>query len=398
MLLFIFVKMTENNREYIQKRLNKMLENRIDSDKVCIVIYLYFQLNNKIIREIIQETLEALSDLSTYFGENTLQSRRNLRSQIEKRSLTINQKFLSAFGDVKNSLDVLLDDISSMTNLVNQMKSNLKNTQAQTSELIQQTNQLQSESNKLVFQSEISKAFLDRFQLTETEHKLLYSKERDNTVTQEFFTLLDRIHEIHSDCKILLQSGYQTVALDIMEEMTLHQECALEKLYRWTQNHCRSLDSNEMGPLLIQSMNRLQDRPVLFKYVIDEFSTTRRALLVRNFIDALTVGGPNGNPKPIELHAHDPKRYIGDMFAWLHQAIPSERENLLLLLKSCDKNDITDQIQNALINITDGLCHPLKVRIETILNSEIQPTVLYAVGNLTRFYRNIIQNVSVIIY
>ena len=32
----------------------------------------------------------------------------------------------------------------------------------------------------------------------------------------------------------------------------------------------------------------------------------RRTLLVRRFITALTQGGPQGNPRPIELHAHDP--------------------------------------------------------------------------------------------
>lgn len=88
--------------------------------------------------------------------------------------------------------------------------------------------------------------------------------------------------------------------------------------------------------MVIEAMFRLQERPVLFKYVIDEYSTNRRAVLVKNFIDALTTGGV-GN-KPIEMHAHDPKRYIGDIFAWLHQAIHSERENLMMLCKSCDKN------------------------------------------------------------
>lgn len=52
-----------------------------------------------------QEALEALSDLSTFFTENTLQSRRNLRSKIEKRSLTINENFLLAFKEVKTTLD-----------------------------------------------------------------------------------------------------------------------------------------------------------------------------------------------------------------------------------------------------------------------------------------------------
>lgn len=24
-------------------------------------------------------------------------------------------------------------------------------------------------------------------------------------------------------------------------------------------------------------------------------------------------------PRPIEMHAHDPRRYVGDMLAWVHQ-------------------------------------------------------------------------------
>lgn len=68
-----------------------------------------------------------------------------------------------------------------------------------------------------------------------------------------------------------------------------------------------------------------------------EYCTSRRAVLVRFFLDALTKGGPGGSPSPIEMHAHDVKRYVGDMLAWLHQAIPLERENLNILLKSVDK-------------------------------------------------------------
>lgn len=37
------------------------------------------------------------------------------------------------------------------------------------------------------------------------------------------------------------------------------------------------------------------------------------------------------------MHAHDHKRYVGDMLAWLHQAIPIEKENILILVKDCDK-------------------------------------------------------------
>ena len=37
------------------------------------------------------------------------------------------------------------------------------------------------------------------------------------------------------------------------------------------------------------------------------------------FVTALTRGGPGGMPRPIEVQAHDPRRYVGDMLAWVHQ-------------------------------------------------------------------------------
>jgi len=54
----------------LSRRLHKILETRLENDK---------------------ETLEAVKELSTFFTENTLQARRNLRSKIEKRSLAINE-------------------------------------------------------------------------------------------------------------------------------------------------------------------------------------------------------------------------------------------------------------------------------------------------------------------
>lgn len=71
--------------------------------------------------------------------------------------------------------------------------------------------------------------------------------------------------------------------------------------------------------------------------MLDEYGSGRRAALVRFFIDALTKGGPGITLKPIEMHADDPKRYVGDMLAWLHQRVPTEKESLVTLLKACSK-------------------------------------------------------------
>lgn len=66
--------------------------------------------------------------------------------------------------------------------------------------------------------------------------------------------------------------------------------------------------------------------------IVDEIAMIRRNLLSKAFTDALTRGGPGGFPRPIEMHAHDPLRYVGDMLAWVHQSLASEREMLVTLL------------------------------------------------------------------
>ena len=61
---------------------------------------------------------------------------------------------------------------------------------------------------------------------------------------------------------------------------------------------------------------------------IQEIANTRREALTHAFIQALVRGGPNGIPRPIDIHAADPMRYLGDMLAWVHQAHASEIELL----------------------------------------------------------------------
>ncbi len=52
-----------------------------------------------------------------------------------------------------------------------------------------------------------------------------------------------------------------------------------------------------------------KEKEVLFNYVVEEYISSRRQHLVRMFLDALTVGGPGGTPRPIEMHAHEPTRW-----------------------------------------------------------------------------------------
>ncbi|XP_018369908.1 PREDICTED: conserved oligomeric Golgi complex subunit 6 isoform X2 [Trachymyrmex cornetzi] len=365
--------MSEKNiNSALVRRVNKLLESRVEHDK---------------------DTLEALKELSTFFTENTLNSRRNLRSKIERRSLAINEEFLATFREVKASLDDVYQNVLAMNTSVQSMTNRLQATKAQTSQLIEQTSKLQSESQILTMQQEVASAFIRNFQLTPSELTVLHGSARESPITEEFFSVVSKVQDIHGKCRVLMQSGYQTLALDIMQRMTLLQESALERLYRWTQTQCKNIENERLAPLLIKAMSKLQDRPVLFKYILDEYCTARRTALVGSFIEALTLGESFGTPNPIEMHANDPKRYVGDMLAWLHQVIPVEKENILILVKGCDKTDVSDQVKQALSNITEGLCHSLKSRIEHVISTEAPATVLYSITTLIRFYRAITEQV-----
>ncbi|XP_011494855.1 PREDICTED: conserved oligomeric Golgi complex subunit 6 [Ceratosolen solmsi marchali] len=344
-----------------------------------------------------KDTIEALRELSTFYKENTTNDRHNLRSKIEKRNLSINEEILTAFKDVKSILDNMHKDVVGMSECVQSMTNRLQTTKSQTTQLIEQASKLQYEKNKLIMQQEIVSAFIRTFQLTGDELVILHGSSRKTPINDDFFTVIDRVQVIHSKCRILMQSGHQTLALDIMQRMTILQEAGLERLYRWTQTHCRHIENDKLVSLLTKAMNKLQERPILFKYVIDEYCTSRRSVLVSSFIDVLTLGkGYSNDSNPIEMHAHDPKRYVGDILAWLHQAISLEKENFLILLSHCNKSAISEQISESLSNITEGLCHPLKSRIEHIVAVEAPSTVLYSVTMLIRFYqltlKTVIQN------
>lgn len=190
-------------------------------------------------------------------------------------------------------------------------------------------------------------------------------------------------------------------------------------VYRWVQAECRSLGDNdtpEVSDLLKAAAQSLKDRPVLFKYCAEEVANTRHNALFRRFITALTRGGPGGMPRPIEVHAHDPLRYVGDMLGWIHQALASERE-LAMALFSTEQNSgttsrrfsneasnmgsswraaskeynredlkVESDMGYVLDRVFEGVCRPFKVRVDQVLHSQPSLLLAYKLNNLLEFY------------
>ena len=82
-------------------------------------------------------------------------------------------------------------------------------------------------------EEEIAVQMLQELQLNSCE--LAQLRGSGLPITADFFAALEKAQRIHQKCKQILQSGHQTTIFEIMEQMALYQETALERLYRWTQ-------------------------------------------------------------------------------------------------------------------------------------------------------------------
>ncbi|CAG8701845.1 12672_t:CDS:10, partial [Acaulospora morrowiae] len=333
----------------ISQKVSRLLTNSIDDTKM-------------------KTSLEALSE---FYTVNSIEERRNLRRNIGQKAIETNGVFLEIFGKVIKQLEVIESEIKEMNTFCDEVSKSLDSANRQTSLLLEQSDNLKSQRETCKTRKILIDAFLERFTLSEKEVSLLSSPEAE--ITPEFFEALKHLQRIHRDCESLLITENQRAGLEIMERMNSYKETAFDKLYRWTQKESRDLghEVQEIPVALRYALKALKQRPVLFQSCLEELVHVRRNAITRLFIEALTRGGPGGTPRPIEMLAHDPLRYVGDMLAWVHQNVASEKEYLEGLFEpkkqevetndkevTWESDDII--IQDLLDRNLDGTCRSLK--------------------------------------
>jgi hypothetical protein len=179
---------------------------------------------------------------------------------------------------------------------------------------------------------EILGAIESYFIMTDDEIESLTSTMRP--VDTSFFSHLQKARRITLGCDILLGFESQTLGLELIDRTSVHVNMAFQKLYKWVQQEFKALnlDNPHVNPSMRQALRVLAERPSLFQNCLDLFATSRERYLSETFHCALTGITPQGaedaSIRPIDLTAHDPLRYVGDMFAWVHSATVGEREAL----------------------------------------------------------------------
>lgn len=241
-------------------------------------------------------------------------------------------------------------------------------------------------------------------------------------VDDRFFESLAKAKKISKDCEVLLGLEKQTLGLELMEQTSKSMNMGFQKLYKWIQREFKTLnlENPQMNPSIRRALRVLAERPSLFQNCLDFFAEARERILSDSFYVALTGASSSGSAedpsvKPIDMTAHDPLRYVGDMLAWIHSATVSEREALEVLfvaegeelakgLKSgrdaevwrllADEDDDEAADFNALKALSDlvdrdvsGAARVLRQRVEQVIQSNEEIIPAYKLANLISFYR-----------
>ena len=365
---------------------------------------------------------QSLRAVSKYIprGCNTLEARRRLQASLEEKSLSRSKELLTQFDKLAGVLDQVEGELGSLDDSVQKTTAALAKVRQTTSTLLQQAVELKSKRSVYAEKRRIVTELLSQFQLTPEQEKALAG---GIDISEHFFGAIERIAEIKTQCRALLQT-HQQVGLEIVESLAKRQESAFTKLFRWLQRKIagQSDTSAHASDLtFIRGLNLLRRRPAYFSLISEAMSSARKTQLVKNFLAALCRGGPNGHPRPIEIHAGDPLRYVSDILAWIHQAVATERDFLDSIFvpralgprrdekgpsgegrargdektppspdgrQEKDNDDALFRTQAvvAVSQIFEGVSRPLQVRLEQAIVFQPKPVLSYKITSVIHFY------------
>jgi hypothetical protein len=304
--------------------------------------------------------------------------------------------------------------ISSLNNYCADMRNHIAAANKETGPVLEEATSLMNQRKQVESKQHILQAFNSHFLVSDEEATVLTSTAEP--VNEEFFQVLTRVKKIHHDCQVLLGTEDQRLGLEVLEQSSKQLNAAFQKLYRWIQREFKTLDleNPQISASVRRSLRVLAERPTLFQSCLDSFAEARESILSDSFHSALTGSASEVEhiaTKPIEFHAHDPLRYIGDMLAWVHSTTVSEREALENLFIS-DGDEIKRSIQEGLesepwlrgeeAEIFDGrkalnslvsrdltsVARVLRQRTEQVVQSHDDATLAYKIANLIGFYKS----------
>ncbi|KAF2426189.1 oligomeric Golgi complex subunit 6 [Tothia fuscella] len=359
---------------------------------------------------------DALETLDKRGFQNTQESRRNLRLDLQQEVIQCNGEIVRDFGQVAQQLKRIGAVVDSLNKCCDDMRTHISASKREVGPVLEEANSLMQQKSQVESKQHILDAFKKHFVVSDTEIAILTSS--SEPVNDDFFRVLVKVKKIHQDSEILLGNENERLGLEILEQSSKQLNSAFQKLYRWIQKEFKTLDleNPQISSSIRRSLRVLAERPALFQSCMDFFAEAREHTLSDCFFAALTGSATDSDAmphsRPIEFQAHDPLRFVGDMLAWAHSATVSEREALEVLFIG-EGDELAKGIQagldadiwskgegaeeaydgrKALNELVGrdiaGVARLLRQRTEQVISSHEDATLAYKIANLIGFYKN----------
>eukprot|EP00903_Cladosiphon_okamuranus_P006045 g5962.t1 len=357
---------------------------------------------------------------------STLDARRSLREDLERQNYNLSACFQKSFERLRDRLEGLDGCVVGLEEGCASISERLSAADASMRQFTLRAEALRDQRTQLGKHADQVSLFLRKFQLTPEEVEAL-SAPLEPDQGKRFFSALLRLKTVRASCGRLVGSSPQSAGFELLEQLSQHQETAYERLYLWVQDRCQTLEEETpAADVTLQAAVRcLRDRPLYYVHCQESIVNMRRKLLVQRFVMALTSG--QSSVRPIEMQAHDPVRYVGDILAWVHQAVAMEKELVAALFgggssksgsgggngdgrsnghAGGEEGDRTGQgggqgegkeeeeevegimsAEEVLCKVLQGIARPLQSRVSTVLESVREAGVGYRLLNLLAFYK-----------
>ena len=253
----------------------------------------------------------SLEYLSTIIGDNSISTRRNLKSILENELVSLHGQFFEEYeSKVTHYLESKLTELERlevhMTDSIDKLSVNRENIGA----VIERSALSKAETEwihkRLAILSRMQESFMVNLSAADAV-----------VASGDFPALLSFIEEVEekrSNCKNLLRAiPNASVALDSLNQSQELLEVLYDKVY------VRVVRDTVPRDVLKRSLSFLYQRPLYFHQSLQGVCNTRCDVLSGQFLQVLTKEG-------LELNAFDSVKFLSDMLSWLMNACISELE------------------------------------------------------------------------
>ena len=357
---------------------------------------------------------DPLTSLST---TNTPATRRNVRTLIERALVASHEEYLRDTDSIILAVEETQATLDALQSLCERMQHIVSVQDRSFTRVMDEIHALE----RGIQLTEARKGWLEEYEAKYQLPSETAQVVQHGVIDDAFFDALNRIQAVYANCRSLGGAGGgSSGGLKLVEQLSGLLDEAFRHVCTWIQSECQRIErpedaqSLEITELMPKAMKCLRARPPLYSFCAEEIAIARKTAVFQKFIQALSQGS-----RPIEGHRGDPWRYANDMLAWIHASIAGEMELVGVMFEGCyssrsrggvhevtrtESYDVVDgshdevgggtsrvgqqhtTLQEIMDTIFEGVCRPLKLRLDQILLGAPSPVLNFQLITLFSFY------------